>query len=156
MILLRGGDWQAGYPCWTAGVAMPEQHGYRRPISAYANEISDKITTVCPVVCFSSARRGGPMAPLSPQNFRAHHSRFERPARTISKAMPRFLLATALRGAATVDRSKIPPCDQRSRAMRNVLFSNRIGHAVDPHLSPDSNVPNPGSRRTPAGPRQAG
>ena len=80
----------------------------------------------------------------------------KRPARAISKAMPRFLLATALPEAATVDRSKIPPSDRRSRAVRNLRFSYRSGHAVDPHLSPGCTVPNPGSRRTPAGPRQAG
>ena len=45
------------------------------------------------------------------------------------------IAATALQGAATVDRRKIPPSDRRSRAMRNLRFSHCGGHAVDPHLS---------------------
>ena len=80
----------------------------------------------------------------------------KRPARAISKAMPRFFLATGLPGAATFHPRKIPPTDQRPRAVRNLRFSYRSGHAVDLHISPGSAVPNPVSRCSPAGSRQAG
>ena len=92
----------------------------------------------------------------NPSLFPAITPQSNRPARAISKAMPRFFLATALPEAATVDRSKIPLSDRRSRAVRNLRFSYRSGHAVDPHLSPGCTVPNPGSRCSPAGSRQAG
>ena len=70
--------------------------------------------------------------------------------------MPRFFLATTLPGAATVDPKKIPPITIGLRASMNVPLSCRIGHAVDPHLSPGSTVPNSVTRCSPAGPRQAG
>ena len=56
---------------------------------------------------------------------------FKRPARVISNAMSRFLLATVTAGAITVDRSEMRPTTERSRVVNKVACSHSIGHAVN-------------------------